>query len=141
MCLCALLRHIDNGLRCTVAPDTNNSHDEAQRRERRPSDVASRKGLDLGSHLLAVDVVNVLLASGLAVAVAEDLVTGFHLGAGRLSRCSGSGLSGRGGWEKGGSNGGEGGEESRVEKVGMSGGARGEEEADEEGCRGERGEG
>lgn len=141
MCLCALLRHVDNGLRCAVAPNTNNSHDEAQGREHRPSDVAPCKGLNLGSHLLAVDVVNVLLTSGLAVAVAEDLVAGFHLGAGRLARCCGSDLSGRGGWEKGGSDGGEGGEEGRIEKVGMAGGARGEEEADEEGRRGERGEG
>lgn len=141
MCLRALLRHIDNSLGCAITPDANNSHDEAQGRERRPGDVASRKGLDFGSHLLAVDVVNVLLASGLAVAITENFVASFHLGAGRLSRCGGSDLSGRGGWEKGGSNGGECGEEGRIEKVGVAGGARGEEEADEEGRRGERGEG
>lgn len=143
------LRDVDDGLRSTVAPDADNGHGEAESRQGGPGKVAPGQTLDAGADLFAIDVVEVLLAGGFAVSVAEDFVAGLHTGArgGRRAGRRGGGGGGRGGPRRGGlghqngGDGGEGGEEGRVEEVGVAGVSGREDEAKEEGGRGERGEG
>lgn len=138
-------RDVDDSLGRTVSPQADQGHREAESRQAGPDDVAAREALDLEADLLAVEVLGgVLLAGGLAVDVAEDLVASLHAGAGRrLLGRRGSGAGGRQRrQDEGRGNGGGDGEQRRVQQVRVAGGARrqGEGEEQRRGGEGRQGE-
>lgn len=135
-------RDVGNDLLGAIAPEPDDGHGEAEGGQASLDHVAPRKALDLDPDLLTVDVLDVLLAGGLAGDVAEDLVAGLHPAGGRLllgGPLAGGGGGGLGQEARGG--GGEDGEQRGVEQVRVARGARGEDEGEEEWRRGERGEG
>lgn len=138
----SILGNVDDGLGGTVSPDADDGQGKSQGREGGPGDIAPSQALDAGANFLAVDILNLLLACGLAVGIAEDLVARLHSGTRRGLGCGRRG-DGSGSWlgHEARGDGGEGDEDRGIEEVGMAGGARGENEAEEEGRRGERGEG
>lgn len=139
----------NNGGRRTVSPKPNDGHGKAQGSKTSLGGIATRQTLDVNADVLAVGhLVHVLLAGGLAVHVAEDLVAGLHLcagggGGGAAARLLGrsEGGRGRGGAEEARGGVAQGCEQRGVEQVGVAGVSRGEGEGEGKGGDGEGGEG